>query len=192
MTWYQNCSILFCYFSCNLSEDTIDVIVTIHTLKGIHTFRKDCTTQISKCSPWGSEVRPFPSPRKKMKDYLEERQTIDNPFSRSFPNRPHPSLFAKQPNATPVKKRTVRTKPRKVKVRNYTPISWVGQAFPTPPKATEAMIHVPSVQTCQMDTPFTFMKQVMVSATNTATTAAAHSPPITISHQTQQRSNYCS
>ena len=37
---------LYRYFTCNLPEDKIDVEVTIHTLKGIHTFRKDCNTQM--------------------------------------------------------------------------------------------------------------------------------------------------
>ena len=122
---------------------------------------------------------------------MEKRQTIANPFNRSIPNRPNPSPFAKWPNATPAKKRTMSTKPRKVKVRNYTPINWVGQGFLTPPKATEAMPQVPTVQTQQMEAPFTFTKSVTASATNTAITTTASSPPIMISSQTQQRSNYC-
>ena len=185
-----NCSFLFSYFSFNLPENTIGVKVTIHTLKGIH-LQKGCTIQISKCSPWGSEVRPFLSLRKRIRDYIEERQAIAIPFNRSFPNRPHPSPFVKQPKASPEKKRTMSTKPRKVKVRNYTPINWVGWAFPTSPKATEAMPQASSVQTQQMEAPFTFTKPGTATAANTATTTAVPSPPITTPSQTQQRSNCC-
>ena len=126
------CSFHFGYFSCNLPNDMIDVNI-----------RKDRSTQISKCSSWGMEVRPFPSLRKKMCDYIEERQAIANSFSnRSHHSRPNPSPFAKQTKATPAKKRRVVAKPRKVNVRYYPPAfqqNWVGQAtFPTQPKAAEA------------------------------------------------------
>ena len=108
-----NCNFLFGYFSCNLPEHTIDVDITIHTLKGIHTFREDHTTQISKCSPWGLEVRAFPSIGKKTRECMEKRQALANLFSnRSYPSRLNPSLFAKQPKATPAKKRTTVAKPR--------------------------------------------------------------------------------
>ena len=38
-----------------------------------------------------------------MAAYLKERQTIVNPFSKSFPNRPNPSPFAELPEAAPKK-----------------------------------------------------------------------------------------
>ena len=133
-----NCSFLFGYFSCNLLQDIIDVNITICTLKGIHTFRRDCTTQISKCSPWGLEVRPFPS-LQKMRDYIEERQAIVNPFSsKSYPSGHNPSPFVQWPKATTTKERTVVANPRKVKVGYYPPAfqgNWVWQTFPTQPKA---------------------------------------------------------
>ena len=61
-----NCNFLLGYFTCSLLEDTIDVDLTVCTLKGIHTFRKDRNTQLSRCSPWGTEMKPFPSLKKKM------------------------------------------------------------------------------------------------------------------------------
>ena len=67
------CNLLFGYLLCSLPEDMIDVDITVHMLKGIHTFRKDWIMQISRCSPWGMGVKPFPSLRKKMKDYIEEQ-----------------------------------------------------------------------------------------------------------------------
>ena len=95
------CNYLFGYFLCTLLEDMIDVDITMYMMKDIHTFRKDKTMQISKCSPWRMGVKPFPSLRKKMKDYIEESQTTVSPFiHRSYPSMPNPSPFAKQPKAT--------------------------------------------------------------------------------------------
>ena len=37
----------------------------VHTLWGIHTYKKDRSTQVIKSSPWGAEVKPFPSLQKK-------------------------------------------------------------------------------------------------------------------------------
>ena len=59
------CNFLFGYFLCTLLEDMIDADITMHMLKGIHTFRKEINMQISRCSPWDMEVKPFPSLRKK-------------------------------------------------------------------------------------------------------------------------------
>ena len=44
--------------------------------------------QISRFSPWGTEVKPFQSLQKNMKDYIKECQTIANSFTnRSYPFR---------------------------------------------------------------------------------------------------------
>ena len=56
------CNFLYRFFTCNLPENTIDVEVTVHTLKGIHIFRRDCNTQASMCSPMGyvGKISPIP------------------------------------------------------------------------------------------------------------------------------------
>ena len=46
------CNLMHSYLKCGLPEDTIDVDLKIHTLKGIHTFKKDYKSQTSECSPW--------------------------------------------------------------------------------------------------------------------------------------------
>ena len=48
------CNFLCGFFHCDLPEDTIDVGISMRTLKGIHNFRKDCATQSSTCSQWGT------------------------------------------------------------------------------------------------------------------------------------------
>ena len=139
------CNFLFEFFLCTLPEDMINVDITVSTLKGIHTFRKDRNTQISRCSPWGMEVKPFPSLQKKMKDYIKECQTIANPcVNRLYPCTPKPSPFAKRPKAMPVKRSNLVTrcnieklsKPRKVNV-GYNP-GFLQQNWLTTVKAKEA------------------------------------------------------
>ena len=80
--------------------------------RGIHSFRKDCSTQTSTCSPWHTQVRPFPSLRRKMKDYIKEWQAIINPFAanKEYPTRPNPSLFAKKPKPPQTKRSNTETK----------------------------------------------------------------------------------
>ena len=49
-------------------------------MRGIDTFWRDCTTQITSCKPWSSQLCPYPSLAKKMKTYLELKgQHIDWP-----------------------------------------------------------------------------------------------------------------
>ena len=51
----------FEFFSCNHQEDTTDVDIKVHTLWGIHTYKRDRNVQVIKCSPWGTKVKHFPS-----------------------------------------------------------------------------------------------------------------------------------
>ena len=67
------CDLILWILKCALPEDTIDVDLKFHTLRGIHTFRKDSRTQIIKCSPWGTEVKPYPSLKKKMVEFMRHR-----------------------------------------------------------------------------------------------------------------------
>ena len=74
------CYIDFHNFCCALPEDTIDMEMTIYT------YRRDQTTQMTSYSPWGREVKPFSSLRKKIADYKEEKNEScekrnSNPFT---------------------------------------------------------------------------------------------------------------
>ena len=44
------CDLVYGFLKCALPEDTIDVDLKVHTLKEIHTFKKDYKSQTSKCS----------------------------------------------------------------------------------------------------------------------------------------------
>ena len=66
-------------------------------MKGIHTFKRDCTTQVTSCRPWSSQLCPYSSLVKKMKAYLEERRNNANPLhlTNTYPGRPTTLLPAK-------------------------------------------------------------------------------------------------
>ena len=55
---------------CSLPKDIIDIDLQIHTLRGIHTYKKDRSSQVNKYSPWGTEITPFPSLKKKMMEFM--------------------------------------------------------------------------------------------------------------------------
>ena len=115
----MQCDLIIGILKCTLHGDTIDVDLKVHTLQGIHTYRKDRSMQVMKCSPWGPEVQPFPSLKKKMVEFMKHRLIIVTPFTnRSF--QPRHKVAAKKCNLLP-KTRLNRAKlsqPRKINVRS--------------------------------------------------------------------------
>ena len=78
------CNFVHRYFRCLLPEETIDAAVTIKTMKGIHTFRRDHTTQIISCKPWSPRLCPYPSLVRRMQTYLVlKSQDASQPCSSS-------------------------------------------------------------------------------------------------------------
>ena len=65
------CNFLYGYFSCLLPIETVDVEVKIKMMRGIHTFRRDQTTQVISCNPWSTRLSPYPSLIRNMRTYLE-------------------------------------------------------------------------------------------------------------------------
>ena len=114
-----NCNFLFGFFSCNLLEDTIDIKLMVYTLWRINTFKKDQNTQVIRCVPWGTEVKPFPSLWRKMMEYLKQKQTIATPFAnrsyQSTPERSHAITTQSRPKASPMRKCRHST-PRRVNI----------------------------------------------------------------------------
>ena len=56
----------------------MDVEVKVKMMRGIHTFRRDCTTQVISCKPWSPRLCPYPSLIKKMQTYLELEGKLGN------------------------------------------------------------------------------------------------------------------
>ena len=96
--WTQ-CDLIFGILKCTLLEDTIDEDLKVHTQSGIHTYRKDRSTQIIKSL---GELTSSPTYQKmKMVDFMKCRQIMATPFAnRFFQPRPKVSNKEVQPGAT--------------------------------------------------------------------------------------------
>ena len=75
------CNFIFHNLCCTLPKDTTDVEVTIWTVDGIHTYRSDRMNQAVSYSPLSRQVKPFPSLRKKITEYQEQKRRSFNPFN---------------------------------------------------------------------------------------------------------------
>ena len=82
---HPECNFLHKYFMCQLPVETVDMEVKVKTMQAIHTFRRDRTSQLFRCSPWGTKLCPYPSLIWKMKTYLELEERL-GPKSRLKPH----------------------------------------------------------------------------------------------------------
>ena len=62
----SECNFLHGYFRYLLPIETMDVEIKIKTMKVIHTFKRDQTTQVISCNPWSTRLHPYPSLIRKM------------------------------------------------------------------------------------------------------------------------------
>ena len=80
-------------------------------MRGIHIFRRDCTTQIIMCKPLSPRLCPYSSLAQKMQTYLELKDPIVG----------HPCLSPNQPeksNTPSIQKAPVPKRPTNKKRRN--------------------------------------------------------------------------
>ena len=94
----------------------VDVEVKITSMQGTHTFRRDWTTQVIKCTPWSKRLCPHPTIIKKMKTFLEVEGKIGPapaPASQFRPPLPNANPNIRKDNAAEKRKRAVpkRSKP---------------------------------------------------------------------------------
>ena len=107
------CNFLNGFFQCQLLKDTIDVEVTVRTMKGIHMFKRDCTTQVTSCRRLEfPTLHFFHSLAKKMKSYLEERRNNANPFHPTCTNSDRPTTPPPKKSQVPKKRKARDTKKR--------------------------------------------------------------------------------
>ena len=98
------CNFLHRYFRCLLTIETMEVKVKVKTMRGIHTFRRGCTTQVISCNPWSTRLHPYPSLIRKMKTYLElEGKLGTQPQLHTSTYLPDKSSL---PQKTPIPKKT--------------------------------------------------------------------------------------
>ena len=72
-----------------------EVEVNIKMMRGIHTFRRDQTTQVISCNPWNTRLHPYPSLIQKIKNYLELEGKPGNQL--------HTNIFSCNKNSSPRK-----------------------------------------------------------------------------------------
>ena len=122
-----SCNYLFRFFWCALPEDTMDIKVTVRMVNGIHTYRRDHTTESATCIPWSRQIKPFPSLRKKIEAFKEEKRDENSPFT------PSPIKFTKK--AVPSKRYRDRShsrgksKSKKLDMGHFAPSMAKRQAF---------------------------------------------------------------
>ena len=68
---YARMQLLVCVLHKLLPIETMHVEVKVKTVRGIHTFRRDHTTQVISCKPWSPRLYPYSSILRKMLTYLE-------------------------------------------------------------------------------------------------------------------------
>ena len=119
------CNLIFGILRCTLPQDTIDVDLKVCSLQGIHTYKKDRSIQVIKCSPCGANVQLFQILQKKMAEFMKHRQIITTPFAnRSF--QPTPRVATRECNLIPLTrpKRGKLYQPRKINVRPLPEATW--------------------------------------------------------------------
>ena len=62
--------------TCTLPENTMDVLLKVHTRLGEHTFRKDVYTRTLKYRRWNKELRPFRSLKKRVARMFQKRNSF--------------------------------------------------------------------------------------------------------------------
>ena len=96
------------FFRCKHPVEVVDVEVKITSMQGTHTFRRDWTTQLIKCTPWSTKLHPHPTIIKKMKTFLEvegKMGPIPAPISQFRPPLPDTNPNIRKNNATEKRKR---------------------------------------------------------------------------------------
>ena len=64
--------------TCTLPENTMDVLLKVHTRLGEHTFREDVYTKTLKYRRWNNELRPFRSLKKRVaRMFLKRNSFLD-------------------------------------------------------------------------------------------------------------------
>ena len=67
------CHFIFGSVRTSLPTDMVDVDLTILTVKGIYTYRKDHTTEATIFTPWSKSIIPFPSLRWKIQAFKDDK-----------------------------------------------------------------------------------------------------------------------
>ena len=149
------CNFLHGFFRCRLLVEVVDVEVKITLMQGMHIFRRDRTTQLIKCTPWSTRLRPHPTIIKKMKTFLEvegkmELIPVQAPANQFMPPLPETNPNVRRNDVTEKRKRAT---PKK-KFRSATPKPTITcPPLPEAPPKPKNSAPLPSVPLIE-DTPW--------------------------------------
>ena len=114
------CNFLHSFFRCHLQIKTVDIELKITLMQGTHTFRRDRTSQLIKCTPWNTRLCPHPTIVEKLRTFLELEGELGQDLSCKITSSdPQPDTnphIRKETKATEKRKRLAPTKMFKVKV----------------------------------------------------------------------------
>ena len=127
------CNFLHGYFRCLLPIEIMDVEVKIKMMRGIHTFRRDWTTQVISCNPWHTRLYPYPFQIRKMKIYLE----LEGKLGAQPQLQPCTSILLLDKNSlpqkTPVPRKAEKKKRDKAPVKRRFKVRVIAQPMPANP-----------------------------------------------------------
>ena len=107
------CNFLHGYFRYWLPVKVVDVEVKITSMQGTHTFWRDRTTQLIKCTLWNTRLCPQPTIIKRMKTFLEaegKMGLIPQPASQCRPPQQDTNPKVRKDSAAEKRKWAVPTK----------------------------------------------------------------------------------
>ena len=82
-----------------LPMEVVDVEVKVMSMQGTHIFKRDRTTQLTKCIPWTTKIHPHSNIIKKMKTFLEVENKMGPSIPMPAPNSQfRPPLLETNPN----------------------------------------------------------------------------------------------
>ena len=102
--------------------EVVDVEVKVMSMQGTHLYKRDRTTQVTKCVLWTNNISPHPNIIKKMKTFLEVENKMGTTIQTSMPNSQfRPPLPETNPNISRSnnmeKRKTIKPK------RNFRPVT---------------------------------------------------------------------
>ena len=106
----------------------------VKTMKNIHTFRKDHTTQVISCKPWTSRLHPYPSLVRKVQTYLELKDQNADHTNLSSNLSVRPPTFS--PQKAPVFRKPIDKKKKRSKQPNRRQFKVRVIKKPLPPPST--------------------------------------------------------
>ena len=68
------CNFIFGSVWSGLLMDTVDIEVTVRTVKGIYTYRRDHMAKFTVFSPWSRTIMPFPSLSRKIQAFQDNNK----------------------------------------------------------------------------------------------------------------------